>query len=166
MITKNMLFAQIGELQSYLMHNIPNINEGGCGLFALKISEVLQQFDISHEITIFDDTEEEILYNKSLLDQWNDGIDVEITYTAVSHCAIRCMGYYFDSYENHVRIQVGWADQYCVDTYSFDQMQTAVEYASWNVGYNKELYNDALDVAIKDYIYTPLEYFLSNNITF
>jgi hypothetical protein len=142
-------------LNEQIKNEIPEINHGGCGVFALIMAKQLELLGYNPTISIltnyFGDTEDK----KRVLNEVMNGNKVnrsEKLGTSFAHCCIEVGGLIFDGKMVGVAFKEKWISYPITGSYSIEELSLALKIGSWNDDYSRKYNNPKLRRIIKNTI--------------
>ncbi len=157
------LIDTIVMLNKEISIKIPEVNRGGCGVFALKMVKELKKLGYNPNIVILTNWMEDYGDKKDTLNNLLNKIPVgslEKKDTSFSHCCVEIGGLYFDAHYVGLDFLRKWED-YEVNinnTYTIEEMEVALKVGGWNGAYNRRKRNPTLNSIIKKSISKNFSY--------
>jgi hypothetical protein len=132
---------------------IPEINAGGCGVFALHVSKELRKLGYSPNIVIITNMWEQSLeIKKRVLNNVMNRKPAEgnKSETSFAHCCIEVDGLYFDALQKGAALEDKWRVWYKFSgTYTEEEMELALKIGGWNSRYSRRKRNPTLRKIIR-----------------
>lgn len=142
-------------LNKQINNEIPEINYGGCGVFALimaKQLELLGYNPIIHILTSYYDNTED---KKRVLNEVMNGNRVNRSdklETSFAHCCIEVGGLLFDGKMIGAAFKNKWTSYPITGSYTKEELALALKIGSWNDDYSRKHCNPKLRRIIKNTI--------------
>lgn len=117
---------------------IPEINAGGCGVYASIMYKQLVELGYKPNIVIFD-RDSSLDYKKETLNNVMNNNKVnsyDKRNTSFLHCCLEVGGFYFDGEAWGADIQANWGG-YNVGYYTIEELDTALKVGGWNTSYDR-----------------------------
>lgn len=141
-------------LNQQIRKEIPEINAGGCGVFALLMSKQLIKLGYNPSIGI-------------MLSMWGDcSVEIKKTVlnnvmnnkhvrpsdkkeTSFAHCCIMVDGLTFDGKDLNDSFKERWGNYPIAGQYTIEEMELALKIGSWNSDYSRRKRNPTLRKIIR-----------------
>ena len=136
------LATLLSDIQKEIEEKIPNINRGGCGFFALYLSEQLLKNKIPHELIMasyyFDNVINELDSNRKIInccEIFNKRTKVKLPF---DHVFVKIQQYYIDGVDINNRFPKEEIDYNC-GIISYKDLELHIKYGRWSSQFNKRL---------------------------
>lgn len=119
---------------------IPKINQGGCGIFAIKMAKELKKLGYSPNIVIIDRGVENVNNKKEILNRVTNKERVgsyEKRQTSFCHCCVEIGGLYFDGLHIGLSLMERWNSYIFSGNYTIEEMEIALKVGGWNSSYDR-----------------------------
>lgn len=131
---------------------IPQINKGGCGVFAFKMAKELKKLGYSPNIMIIDYGTTTFNNRKATLNRVinKERVDRDAKRnTSFVHCCVEVGGLYFDGLKVGLDLIERWDNYTFTGNYSLEEMELALRVGGWNSSYDRKKNNPKLDRIIR-----------------
>lgn len=128
-------------LTQEIKEKIPNINQGGCGVFAFLVTQELQSRGYNPEIVILvNRLERRVDKKKEVLNNIFNGNKVargEKVDTSFAHCYLNVGGLVFDGTSIGIKLKDRWSCYATDGTYTLEELKLALKVGGWNPTYSR-----------------------------
>lgn len=145
------LYKLIESLNEDLSNKIPELNAGGCGVFASLMYKKLKSLGYEPKIVILDCTTYELEHKKNIL---NRVMNRERTRfddtesTSFAHCYIKVDGVIFDGLRMGSNVLCPFWAYDSVGEYTIEELDTCLKVGSWNPSFKRRKRNPTLRASI------------------
>ena len=144
----------VQEINKQIRVEIPNINSGGCGVFALLMSKKLVELGFKPSIGIMLSKwgENSVEDKKRVINNVKNNQKVqayEKRETSFAHCCVMVEGLTFDGKFLNDDFKDQWGSYPIAGEYTIEEMEVALKVGSWNDTYSRRRSNPTLRKVIR-----------------
>jgi len=130
---KSKLIVEIKKLQRDLREEIPNLNWGGCGLFAYLLGKKLKKEGIDFKIKILGNFLDCFEHKTAILREVkNNRNNLCRDKAAFAHCYLQIGNYEFDGHYSNNELREVFYTLENIGEYSLQDLYLAIKVGSWN----------------------------------
>lgn len=130
---KSKLTMDITKLQRDLREEIPNLNWGGCGLFAYLLGKKLKREGIDFKVKILGGLEDCFEYKVAVLNEVkNNRNNLYRNKASFAHCYLQIGDYEFDGHYSNNELRGVFSSLDDIGEYSLQDLYLAIKVGSWN----------------------------------
>ena len=130
-------------LNRKINREIPEINRGGCGVFAQMVYPKLVELGYKPKIMVFDREPDEFVdYIKSNLkktinnQETDSGFNLEST--SFAHCCLLIDNFAFDGLQKETDLLFNWTRLYNVFYYNYEELSVSLKFGGWCSIYDRD----------------------------
>lgn len=142
------------KLNKEIIKEIPEINNGGCGVFALLMSKQLEKLGYKPTISILTGSWEiDVPTKKEVLNSVKNKLPINCgrkSDTSFAHCCIEVGGLIFDGEMLGLSFKDAWRRYPITGSYTIEELELSLKVGSWNSSYSRRKKNPTLRRIIRN----------------